>query len=62
MHRQLESKDNDNSDKGTGERGVACCHEYEGVMVSYDDARLALRVVRPSAMREVAIEVPKVNF
>ena len=62
VHRQLESKGNDNSNKGTGERGVAYCHGYEGVMVSYDDVRLALRVVRPSAMREVAIEVPKVNL
>ena len=63
MHRQLDSKDGDDtSDKGAGERGVACCHgNYEGVTVSYDDVRLALRAVRPSAMREVAIEVPKVS-
>ena len=40
---------------------MACCHGYEGVIVSYDDVCLALRVVRPSAMREVAIEVPKVR-
>ena len=61
MQRQLDSKDSDTSDKGTGERGVACCHGYDGVTVSYDDVRLALRAVRPSAMREVAIEVPKVR-
>ena len=44
-----------------GERGVACCHGYENVTISFDDVRLALRAVRPSAMREVAIEVPKVK-
>jgi hypothetical protein len=59
----LDSKDSDGtSDRGAGERGVACCHgHHEGVTVSYDDVRLALRAVRPSAMREVAIEVPKVR-
>ena len=63
VHRQLDSRHGDDtSDKGTGERGVAYCHgNYEGVTVSYDDVRLALRAVRPSAMREVAIEVPKVR-
>ena len=61
VHRQLDSKDSDASDKVTGERGVACYHGCEGVTVSFDDVRLALRAVRPSAMREVAIEVPKVR-
>ncbi len=61
VHRQLDSKEHNNTDKGTGERGVACCHGYKGVTVSFNDVRLALRAVRPSAMREVAIEVPKVR-
>ena len=61
VHRQLDSKDSDASDKVTGERGVACYHGCEGVTVSFDDVCLALRAVRPSAMREVAIEVPKVR-
>ena len=64
VHRHLDSKDgNDTSDKGAGERGMAYYRgNYEGVTVSYDDVRLALRAVRPSAMREVAIEVPKVSI
>ena len=32
----------------------------EGVMVRSEDVRGALREVRPSAMREVTLEVPKV--
>ena len=32
------------------------------VCIEYDDIRKALSVVRPSAMREVTIEVPKVNI
>ena len=36
---------------------VAC----DGVVVTYSDVQAALRSVRPSAMREVAIEVPKVG-
>ena len=37
------------------------CEREEGVMVSGDDVRGALREVRPSAMREVVLEVPKVG-
>ena len=37
---------------------VACS---EQVTVTYDDVRHAFKAVRPSAMREVAIEVPKVR-
>ena len=40
------------------EMGEAC---DGGVTVTFDDVRRALRAVRPSAMREVAIEVPKVG-
>ena len=32
------------------------------VCIQYDDIHKALSVVRPSAMREVTIEVPKVNI
>lgn len=37
--------------------------EYvSGVTVCVEDVRQALREVRPSAMREVALEVPKVYW
>ena len=39
---------------GEGEEG-------EGVVVRCEDVRSALREVRPSAMREVTLEVPKVR-
>ena len=41
-------------ESGEGEEG-------EGVVVRYEDVRSALREVRPSAMREVTLEVPKVS-
>ena len=35
--------------------------EGEGVVVRSEDVKSALREVRPSAMREVTVEVPKVH-
>lgn len=34
----------------------------EGPVVRVEDMKCALREVRPSAMREVTVEVPKVSF
>ena len=51
LRRQLESVR-----QGGGESG----EEAEGAVVRSDDVKSALREVRPSAMREVTVEVPKV--
>ncbi|ORX94701.1 AAA-domain-containing protein [Basidiobolus meristosporus CBS 931.73] len=34
----------------------------EGLLINYDDMRTALSEIRPSAMREIMIEVPKVHW
>ena len=54
MHRLVNGGDWSHGDEGVEEIGG-------GVTVTFDDMRHALRAVRPSAMREVAIEVPKVR-
>lgn len=45
-------------DRGGGEGGES----GEGPVVRVEDMKCALREVRPSAMREVVVEVPKVSF
>lgn len=34
--------------------------EMDGLYITDEDLRAALKMVRPSAMREVAVDVPKV--
>lgn len=42
-------------------RSLDCGGGCEGVRVTGEDMSCALKEVRPSAMREVAVEVPKVH-
>ena len=52
LHRKLEGV----ALKGESEKNV-----NERVKIEFDDMLSALREVRPSAMREVTLEVPKVS-
>ena len=53
VRRLLDGKDERDRETGKARDGR--------ITVTFDDVRQALRAVRPSAMREVAIEVPKVG-
>ena len=54
LRRQLEEKGEGEGEEGEGEGGRC-------VVVRCEDVRSGLREVRPSAMREVTVEVPKVR-
>ena len=67
LRRKLESeqREGEEGEEGgvvvRGEDVRSALREMGGVVVRGEDVRSALREVRPSAMREVTVEVPKVR-
>ena len=56
LHRTLNCVDKSEEDKRDENA------QSEEVMITFEDMMLALREVRPSAMKEVSLEVPKVKI